>query len=213
MKKINKSDNCMTIEDKISSIAIKLIDDMCVTADEFGFDRDEFARIFSKFLTFSVNSMSLKDKEIKNTTHRIINRFGGETFTKDMISWQTTLVKFRNGLLGIAISDKVSDDDYDGNESFMVYDPDKKKFVGCEFLSCYDNNLKNTLSLKGIFNRIEGTAQGKSVTEIVSNKEELRDSEWDIVAVNPYPYAIDAFKELMNDDLKYMSYWYWRINE
>lgn len=65
MKKINKSDNCMTIDDKISAITIKLIDDMCATADEFGFDRDEFARTFSKFLTFSVNSMSLKDKEIK----------------------------------------------------------------------------------------------------------------------------------------------------
>lgn len=131
-------------------------------------------------------------------------------FTKKMISWQCTIVKFRNGLLGLAINDKVSDDDYDGDEVFMVYDNKEKRFIGCKRLCCYDNNLRNILSLNGIIDMIKSVEDGKKSTEILNNRDELKDSEWDIVGVNVYPYAINAFKILTDDNE--LNCWLYNIN-
>ena len=70
----------------------------------------------------------------------------GKIFEKSMIRFQCTLVKFRNGTLGLAINDKISVRDFDGDEVFMIYDTESKKFTGCKRLVCYDDNLRNELS-------------------------------------------------------------------
>ena len=131
-------------------------------------------------------------------------------FTKDMISWQCTIVKFRNGLLGLAICDKISNDDHDGDEVFMVYDNTKKKFIGCQRLCCYDNNLRNTLSVKGILNRINDVKRGRDTEETLNDEDSLKDFEWDVIGVNVYPYALDAFKVLTDNEL---CCWLYNINK
>lgn len=115
-------------------------------------------------------------------------------FTKNMISWQCTIVKFRNGKLGLAINDKISENDNDGDEAFIVYDKYSKKFIGIQRLDCYDDNLKNNLSEKGIYRKINAVVNNTSEEVILS------DSEWDVIGVNVYPYALDAFKTITSDD-------------
>lgn len=125
-------------------------------------------------------------------------------FTKNMICWQSTIVKFRNGLLGLAINDKISSDDYDGDEVFMIYDIETKKFTGNKRLCCYDDSLKNTLSLKGIFGKIDSTINN------TKEEVEINDKEWDIVNVVVYPYATDAFKVITSGE---KIYWLYQIND
>ena len=76
-------------------------------------------------------------------------------FTKNDISWQTTLVKFKNGLRAICINDKISEDDMDGSKQFMVFDPKNRTFVTSYNIDNWDNDLHNTISLSGIFNFLD----------------------------------------------------------
>lgn len=125
-------------------------------------------------------------------------------FTKDMISWQCTIVKFRNEMLGLAIRDKISEDDNDGDEVFMIYDAESKSFVGSKRLCCYDDNLRNNLSISGIFNYIDAVGDNQD-----TNKVKLNDASWDIVNVVLYPYALDAFQVLTSGE---KIYWLYKIN-
>ena len=129
-----------------------------------------------------------------------------KTFIKDMILWQSTIVKFRNGFLGLAICNKTSKDDNDGDEVFMVYDKITKTFIGSQRLCCYDDFLKNTLSLKGVFGKLNSVIENdaKDFHNVL-----LEDNDWDIVNVVVYPYALDAFKVLTNNE---KIYWKYNIN-
>lgn len=131
---------------------------------------------------------------------------GNKKFTKNMISWQSTIVKFRNGMLGLAICDKISKDDNDGDEVFMVYDKDTKTFIGSQRLCCYNDDLKNTLSLKGVFGKLNSIIEkdGKDFHEV-----SLEDNEWDIVNVVVYPYALDVFRILTSGE---KIFWKYTIN-
>ena len=125
-------------------------------------------------------------------------------FTKDMISWQSTIVKFRNGLVGLAINDKISEDDHDGDEAFIDYNPTTKSFITSARLCCYDNNLRNTLSMKGILGKID------NVIKNGDGKVELADTDWDVVNVVVYPYALDAFRVITSGE---KIYWLYQINK
>lgn len=128
-------------------------------------------------------------------------------FTKDMILFQSTIVKFRNGTVGIAISNKTDENDHDGDEVFVVYDPDNKMFVCQKRLCCYDDNLRNTLSLKGIMNKVNAAAVGDK-DAYASVK--LEDNAWDVVGVNVYPYISDAFLLITNP--QGIPFWRYKIN-
>lgn len=125
-------------------------------------------------------------------------------FTKDRILWQSTIVKFRNGKLGLAIRDKISDEDNDGDEVFILYDKEKKMFYDSKRLCCYDENLRNTLSEKGIYRKLN------SIINNTSDEVALEDSDWDVVKVAVYAYALDAFKVLTGE--KEIS-WLYQIND
>lgn len=124
-------------------------------------------------------------------------------FTKSMISWQCTIVKFRNGMLGLAISDKIAGY-YDGDEIFAVYNEKLKRFKGSKRLCNYDDNLRNILSINGILHYI-GAVESNQDTQDV----QLSDSDWDVINVSVYPYAIDALKELTSGE---KLYWLYKIN-
>lgn len=131
---------------------------------------------------------------------------GNKGFTKNMISWQSTIVRFRNGMLGLAICDKISKNDNDGDEVFMIYDKDTKMFIGSQRLCCYNDDLKNTLSLKGVFGKLNSVIEN-DVKDF--HNVPLEDNDWDIVNVVVYPYALDAFKVLTNNE---KIYWKYNIN-
>ena len=120
---------------------------------------------------------------------------------KKDILFQSTIVKFRNGMLGIAISDKVSSDDNDGDEVFLVYDKESKCFVNSIRLSCYDDELKNTLSLNGVFKKIDAAKNDKAFSKV-----QLADSDWDVTNATVYAYAYDAFKDLTNKENLHWMY-------
>ena len=134
-------------------------------------------------------------------------------FTKDKILFQSTLVKFRNGALGIAISDKTSENDHDGDEVFKVYDPENKMFISPKRLCCYDDNLRNELSLKGIVKKLDVAITSSSAEEVHEKSAglELNDSEWDVVGVKVYPYAADAFRMLTSPEG--ICCWQYKINQ
>lgn len=135
-------------------------------------------------------------------------------FEKSMIRFQCTLVKFRNGALGLAINDKISVRDFDGDEVFMIYDTESKKFTGCKRLVCYDDNLRNELSTKGIFKKIESVIIESNIDMDKAKKsgEEilLNDREWDVVNVLVCAYALDAFRLLTSGE---KIYWHYVINQ
>lgn len=125
-------------------------------------------------------------------------------FTKDMISWQCTIVKFRNEMIGLAIRDKISEDDNDGDEVFMIYDTESKSFIGSKRLCCYDDDLRNNLSTSGIYNYIEAVGNNQD-----TNKVKLNDTSWDVINVAAYPYALDAFQVLTSGK---KPHWIYKIN-
>lgn len=125
-------------------------------------------------------------------------------FTKNMISWQCTIVKFRNEMLGLAIRDKISEDDNDGDEVFMIYDVESKSFIGSKRLCCYDDDLRNNLSTSGIFGYIDAVGNNQD-----TNKVKLNDTSWDVINVVVYPYALDAFQVLTSGE---KLYWLYKIN-
>ena len=57
-------------------------------------------------------------------------------FTKKDISWQTTLVKFKNGFRAICINDKISEDDMDGSKQFMIFNPKTREFIRSVNVDC-----------------------------------------------------------------------------
>lgn len=125
-------------------------------------------------------------------------------FTKDMISWQCTVVRFRNNMLGLAIRDKHSDNDHDGDEVFMIWDQNKKEFLSSQRLCNYDDNLRNTLSSSGLIKYIDSF-----VLKHEPDESMLSDSEWDVINVNIFPYAIDAFRSITHDST---TCWKYQIN-
>lgn len=133
-----------------------------------------------------------------------------ERFTKRDICWQCTVVKFRNGLLGLAVRDKRDNDDYDGQEQFMIYDPKLHKFTDAMFLSNYTYELRCKLSVRGILNRIEGVFNIPNTQDKNLSKIPLGDTDYDVVAVNVYPYALDAFISLTKD---VPHVWLYNINK
>lgn len=126
-------------------------------------------------------------------------------FTKNMIIWQCTIVKFRNGYWGIAINDKNSNTDYDGDEVFMVFDPISHKFINVKRLCNYDENLRNTLSVIGIIDTIDNICSGQKFAKIP-----LNDSNWDVINVTPYVHSFDAFTALTSGVI---PYWRFSINQ
>lgn len=122
-------------------------------------------------------------------------------FTKNDISWQTTLVKFKNGLRAICINDKTSEDDMDGSKQFMVFDPKNRTFVTSYNIDNWDNDLHNTISLSGIFNFLDLQL---SNTKYMDHTSDIwKDSEWDAVAVTKYIYAHDAFTHLFDSNVNW----------
>lgn len=122
-------------------------------------------------------------------------------FTKNDISWQTTLVKFKNGLRAICINDKISEDDMDGSKQFMVFDPKNRTFVTSYNIDNWDNDLHNTISLSGIFNFLDLQL---SNTKYMDHTSDIwKDSEWDVVAVTKYIYAHDAFTHLFDSNVNW----------
>ena len=119
-----------------------------------------------------------------------------KVFKKKDISWQSTVVRFRNGYVGLCINDKVSEDDFDGSMQFMVYDPDTKLFVTSINVDNWDEDLNNTLSLKGILNFIKYENSSGKYKDY--DKQILKDDGWDVVGVTAYPYAHDAFNKLFD---------------
>lgn len=111
---------------------------------------------------------------------------------KKNILWQCTVVEFRNGLRGMAINDEV-EGSTDGDKVFMVFDNDRR-YVCVQRLTNYSDDLKNTLSMKGIMNHLDsGITSGKYQP---AKDEDLADSEWDVVKMWTFPYASDAFIKL-----------------
>ena len=119
-----------------------------------------------------------------------------KVFKKKDISWQSTVVRFRNGYVGLCINDKVSEDDFDGSMQFMVYNPDTKLFVTSINVDNWDEDLNNTLSLKGILNFIKYENSSGKYKDY--DKQILKDDGWDVVGVTAYPYAHDAFNKLFD---------------
>jgi hypothetical protein len=119
-----------------------------------------------------------------------------KVFKKKDISWQSTVVRFRNGYVGLCINDKVSEDDFDGSMQFMVYDPDTKLFVTSINVDNWDEDLNNTLSLKGILNFIKYENSSGKYKDY--DKQMLKDDGWDVIGVTSYPYAHDAFNKLFD---------------
>ena len=133
-----------------------------------------------------------------------------EIFTKDRISFQTTVVKFRNGKLGIAISDKTSKDDHDGTESFIIYNPETKEFEDYINIHSYDDNLINKCSKQGLINALSGFIDKPTeVYKPIFN--DIGDTNYDIIAVQPCIYAIDAFRFLTKSESE--QFWFYRRNE
>ena len=97
----------------------------------------------------------------KNNPQEYEKRF----FTKDDISWQTTLVKFKNGLRAICINDKISEDDMDGSKQFMIFNPETREFLRSVNVDCWDNDLHNTLSLKGILGYMDSQMSATTYQE------------------------------------------------
>lgn len=117
-------------------------------------------------------------------------------FKKNDISWQSTVVRFRNGYIGLCINDKISEDDFDGSKQFMVYNPETKLFVTSFNVDNWDDDLNNKLSLKGIFNFMKFESSSGKYKE--HDEELLIDHEWDVIGVTVYPYAHDAFSHLFD---------------
>lgn len=131
-------------------------------------------------------------------------------FTKDRISFQTTVVKFRNGKLGIAINDKISKDDHEGKESFIIYNPETKEFEDYINIHSYDDNFINKCSKQGLINALSGfIAKPKEIYEPIFN--DIGDTDYDIVAVQPCIYASDAFKFLTKP--KSEQFWFYKRNK
>ena len=122
-------------------------------------------------------------------------------FTKDNISWQTTLVKFKNGLRAICINDKISEDDMDGSKQFMIFDPETREFLRSVNVDCWDNDLHNTLSLKGILGYMN--LQMSHTTYQEHSDDIWADTEYDVVAVTKYIYACDAFENLFDPNVNW----------
>lgn len=122
-------------------------------------------------------------------------------FTKDDISWQTTLVKFKNGLRAICINDKISEEDTDGSKQFMIFNPETREFLRSVNVDCWDNDLHNTLSLKGILGYMN--LQMSSTTYQEHSDDIWADTEYDVVAVTKYIYACDAFENLFNPNVNW----------
>ena len=122
-------------------------------------------------------------------------------FTKDDISWQTTLVKFKNGYRAICINDKISEDDMDGSKQFMIFNPESREFIRSVNVDCWDDDLHNTLSVKGILGFMD--LQMSSTTYQEHSDDIWADTEYDVVAVTKYIYACDAFENLFDPNVNW----------
>lgn len=132
-------------------------------------------------------------------------------FNKNQIVWQCTVVKFRNGKLGIAINDERYPNDPDGAKSFIVYDKESHRFTNSRYLNCYNDDLTCNLSTSGITKRIDAVINSeKPVHTEDLNPIPLYDTDWDIIAVNIYPYATHAFQALTG--ITIIS-WLYEINQ
>lgn len=129
-------------------------------------------------------------------------------FTKDKIKWNCTIVKFRNGVLGLAVTDKINAQDFDGIAGFMLWDTATKCFYGIKSLDCFTDNLTCKTSLKGILSRIDVVInQAKPATIEDTNRVSLCDPDWDVVGVLIYPYAVNAYKRITcTEEIKYWTY-------
>ena len=120
-------------------------------------------------------------------------------FTKKNIEAMCTLVKFRNDMLGIALNEW----DSSGNEfpCFAIWNPDSKSFGDYEKLDSFDDNLNNTMSLKGILCHINNELENGIISD-----DNLGDTNWDIVATVNYPYPTVALKALTSSETIWWIY-------
>ena len=121
-------------------------------------------------------------------------------FTKKNIKAMCTLVKFRNGMLGIALNE------WDSSENefpcFAIWNPDSKSFGDYEKLDSFDDNLNNTMSLKGILCHINNELENGIISD-----DNLGDTNWDIVATINYPSPTTALKALTSSETIWWMYY------
>lgn len=147
---------------------------------------------------------------MKNTRNGANMTTKQEGWMKKDILFQNQIVMFANGKIAIAMTDTMYPD---GDELFLIWDPEIKEFVGSQRLCCYNEDLTCNCSIDMIFAKLDNIIEDKNSLNSMEDYEKLekvgqsKNKAWDVVAQTRYTDMLATMKMLTSDKT---IYWLWK---